>query len=354
MSNNENGSSNDRYSRQNKIDGWDQEKIKNTKVIIVGMGALGSVVGVNMAQAGIGHLILIDLDTIEFSNLNRQILFQEQDVGKFKAEVSYHKLQEINSEITIEYFTKKVQEIPVSDFQKKNENEKVIMVDALDNFEARRWLNSIAVTKNIPLVSGGMYGYLGNLQVIIANKTPCLECQPLIPERQLQKACTRPGEVRKKEAELEHIELEKEDEFFPALGSISSVIGGLMSQEVIKLALEGDPLKEFLFVDLTKQPIFLAVPLNKREDCIVCSQKYKLQGIPFHIDKSDTFDTITSRIALQFNVGKASISMIHKLTTITEKNFSAHTFNNSDLSPIVYVTSVDLSAPLKLSFNYNE
>ena len=339
----------DRYSRQAVLEGWDQEKIKNTKVIIVGMGALGSVVGINLAQAGIGHLVLIDLDTIEFSNLNRQLLFHEQDVGKFKAEVSKQKLHEVNSEITIDYLTTKVQEIPVADIISKTDDQTVILVDALDNFEARRWLNSIAVTKSIPLVSGGMYGFYGNLQVIVSNTTPCLECQPLIPERELQKACTPPGEFRKKKEE-EEIDLVPKEEFFPALGSVSSVIGGLMSQEVLKLALEKEYLRDYLFVDLSKQPIFLSVPLNKRNDCIVCSPKYKLQGIPFHLDSSDTFDSLISRISLQFNISKENISLIHNLKTITDKNFSTHDFHQEGVKAIVYVASIDLSAPIKLSF----
>ncbi len=338
----------DRYSRQSVLDGWDQTKIKNTKVIIVGMGALGSVLGMSLAQAGIGHLVLIDLDTIEFSNLNRQLLFHELDVGKFKAEISKQKLEEVNSEITIEYFTKKVQEIPVSEFTKKNVDQKIIIVDALDNFEARRWLNSIAVNKSIPLVSGGMYGFFGNLQVIIPNESACLECQPLIPERELQKACSPPGQFRKEEKE-EEIALEKKEEFFPALGSVASVIGGLMSQEVLKIALDREYLKDYLFVDLTKQPIFLSVPLNKRPDCIVCSSKYKLQGIPFHIDSNDTFDSLLSRIALQFNISKQNISLIYDLKSVTQKNFSPAKFFTNNNTSVVYITSVDLSTPLKLS-----
>ena len=339
--------SDNRYSRQEKLAGWDQTKIKNTKVFIVGMGALGSVVGISLAQAGIGHLVLIDLDTIEFSNLNRQMLFHEGDVGKFKAVVSTQKLHEVNSEFKIEYFTKRVQEIPVSVFQKKNSNQKIIIVDALDNFEARRWLNSIAVTKTIPLVSGGMYGYYGNLQVIDVTQTPCLECQPLIPERELQKACTPPGEFRKKQ--VPDIQLEKED-FFPALGSLSFVIGGLMAQETLKIALEQDFLKEYLFIDLTKQPVFLLVPLSKREDCIVCSTKYKLHGIPFHIDNQDSYSSLIQRIAIQFNIKPETISMVYNLITITEANFNSHNFSKSGQTSTVYVTSVDLSTPIKLSF----
>lgn len=344
---------NDRYSRQSILDGWDQAKIKNTKVIIVGMGALGSIIGINLAQAGIGHLVLIDLDTIEFSNLNRQILFQEQDVGKFKAIVSSQKLHEVNSEIAIEYHTKKVQEMPVSEFLKKNGDEKIIMVDALDNFEARRWLNAIAINKSIPLVSGGMYGFFGNLQVIIANKTPCLECQPLIPERELQKACSPPGEFRKKEQDPD-INLEKKEEFFPALGSVASVIGGLMSQEVIKIALEKEYLQDYLFVDLTKQPIFLSVPLNKRDDCIVCSSKYKLKGIPFHLDPKDSFDSLVSRISLQFNLPQENILIMYNLKSVTAENFSPKLFFENKTNSTVYISSIDLSAPIKLSLIMNE
>jgi molybdopterin/thiamine biosynthesis adenylyltransferase len=275
------------------------------------------------------------------------LLFHEQDVGKFKAEVSKEKLREVNSEIKIDFFTKKVQDLSVNIFQKEFPEQTIILIDALDNFEARRWLNSIAITKSIPLVSGGMYGFFGNVQVIQSQLTPCLECQPLIPEKELQKACSPPGEFRKENGSLDD---ERKEDFFPALGSVSSVIGGLMSQEVLKLALEKETLREFLFVDLENVPQFLSVPLNKRDDCIVCSSKYRLKGIPFFIDNNDTYETILTRIAIQFNIAKQNISIIHDLKSIQEENFSVSFFFNSDVVPTVYITSIDLSAPIKLSF----
>src|SRR5512146_1088588 len=91
-----------RYQRPLLIDDWDQNKLKNASVLIVGLGGLGGVTATYLTAAGIGHLKLCDCDFVELSNLNRQILFSTNDIGKSKAEVAQKKLSALNPDINID------------------------------------------------------------------------------------------------------------------------------------------------------------------------------------------------------------------------------------------------------------
>jgi len=95
------------YARQQLIDGWDQDVINNGTIMIVGVGALGCEIGKDFALMGIRKLILIDLDTIETSNLSRQMLFRPGDEGRPKAEVAAERLKEMNPFLKVDYYFKK-------------------------------------------------------------------------------------------------------------------------------------------------------------------------------------------------------------------------------------------------------
>ncbi|MHA1448719.1 MAG: HesA/MoeB/ThiF family protein [Candidatus Hodarchaeales archaeon] len=336
---------NSRYDRQERVENWDQEKILSSKVILIGAGALGCVAGLNLAAMGIGNIVVIDLDTVETSNLSRQFLFRDEHVGQEKAIVAANGLRKMNPDIKIEGISSRVQDVPLRVFKPINERQQVVLLDGLDNFETRRWVNSLAVNNNLPLVSGGMYGHYGNLQVIIPGHTPCLECQPLIPERVLQKACTRPGQRRQPELDTEEI--------IPSLASVSSVIGGLMSQEAIKIILNGgnhheNILSEYLFWDGLTQN-FVKIPLAKREDCVVCSSKFRLKGIPFTVTKEDTVKDLLDRVVLQFMV--ENIELVHAAKTLdpSDRKTLAEIMEDSSL---VYVNSNDLPGPIKLKLEF--
>jgi len=149
-----------RYSRQELIDGWSQEKIKAGKALFVGIGALGSVVATSLAMQGVGQFLIVDPDTVEISNLNRQLLFTEKHIGKDKAEVAAKSLNVVNPEINIKQIIGRIEEVPDRVIQEYD-----VIIDSLDQFDPRRWVNSVAVNLNIPLVSGGIYGFFGNIQV---------------------------------------------------------------------------------------------------------------------------------------------------------------------------------------------
>jgi len=137
------------FARQQLIEGWNQEVVDNACIMIVGVGALGCEIAKDFALMGIGKLILIDLDTIETSNLSRQMLFRPGDEGRGKAEVAAERLKQMNPYIKVDYYFEKLQKLPMSVYE---ESDVVIM--ALDNFNARLDLNKICLKLKKPIVEG--------------------------------------------------------------------------------------------------------------------------------------------------------------------------------------------------------
>lgn len=171
----------DRYSRQTRFaplgpDG--QAKLAAARVAVVGCGALGSVVAMTLARAGVGFLRLVDRDIPELSNLPRQVLFDEADVaaGLPKAVAAAGRLATINSEIFIEPV--------VADLSAANAADLLggcdVIVDGSDNFEARFLVNEVACRSRVPWVYGGAIGAEGRVLAIVPGRTACLRC--LIPE----------------------------------------------------------------------------------------------------------------------------------------------------------------------------
>jgi len=193
-----------RYERQIKVFGEDgQERLKNAKVFIAGAGGLGSAISIYLTSAGIGRIRIVDDEKIELSNLNRQILHWDKDVGKRKAASAEEKLKKINPYVRVEAISETIEEnnvlALVDDFD--------LIVDAMDNFHTRYLLNRIAIAKNIPFFHGAINGLYGQATTIIPGKTACLKC--IFPE---------PPPLMT----------------FPVIGAICGVIGCIQATEVIK------------------------------------------------------------------------------------------------------------------------
>ncbi|UCG01583.1 MAG: ThiF family adenylyltransferase [Candidatus Heimdallarchaeota archaeon] len=327
----------ERYNRQLLIKHWNQEKIKQSTVSLVGLGALGSVAAASLAMAGVGTLILIDMDTIELSNLNRQLFYRAGDIGKPKVKVSAQIIQELNSEVNVIELFMPIEKAPRHVLEASN-----VILDGLDTFQTRRWVNSFTVGANIPLISGGMFSFLGNLQVVIPQKTPCLECQSLIPEEKLQKACTPFGDMRK-----ENQSDEDNDEYIPYVSSVSFVIGGLMAQEALKILLELPPLENYLFWD-GEAGIFTPVPLERREDCIVCSPRYQLQAIPIRSPTDQQISDFMTQLRYSFNLS-SEMALLHQTQKITLSEEKVGDILES--GAIFRIVDPTLSAPLKFVIN---
>lgn len=185
----------DRYVRQMRyppIGEVGQRKLLESRALICGCGALGSVLANTLARAGVGRLRIVDRDFLELNNLQRQVLYDEQDVaaGIPKAVAAQAKLQQINSQIQIEAF--------VSDVDHTNIGKLVdgvdVILDGTDNFETRYLLNDAAVQFNIPWVYGGCLGANGQSMTIVPGDTPCFRCvYPEAPPPGTTETCDSAG-----------------------------------------------------------------------------------------------------------------------------------------------------------------
>ena len=167
----------ERFSRQILLQhiGEESQKIlMDSYAVIVGCGALGTVSSSYLARAGIGQIRIIDRDFIEESNLQRQILFDENDISENipKAIAAQRKLQKINTKTNIEGIVTDVNYSNIEELTKGAD----IIIDGTDNFETRFLINDFCVKNNIPWIYGACIGSKGLTMNIIPSKTPCLRC----------------------------------------------------------------------------------------------------------------------------------------------------------------------------------
>jgi len=196
----------ERYDRQIMIPGigeTGQEKLKEAKVFIAGGGGLGSPAAIYLAAAGIGRIRLVDHDRVELSNLNRQVLHGDADIGRKKVDSAAERLQKLNRGVAIEAIDDRITEDNASRLVAGFD----LIVDALDNLPTRYLLNKTAVEKNIPFFHGAVYGFEGRAMTIIPGKSACLWC--------LYQGRVTEGK-------------------FPVIGVAPAIIGGIQATEVIK------------------------------------------------------------------------------------------------------------------------
>jgi len=197
----------ERYKRQIMLFGNEgQEKLKKAHIFIAGAGGLGSPVSYYLAVAGVGTITIVDMDTVDQTNLNRQILHTDRDIGKKKTVSAMEKLTAANPDIRINAIDARIDEENAAQLIGNADG----IVDAMDNYPVRYLLNQVAVAKNIPLFHGAIRGFYGQATTIIPKKTPCLKC--IFPK-------SPPKEV------------------FPVVGATPGVIGTIQATEVLKFLL---------------------------------------------------------------------------------------------------------------------
>lgn len=233
-----------RYARQMLIEGWAEEgqkKLKDSTVFVAGAGGLGSPVSIYLAVAGVGRIIICDFDTVETTNLNRQILHSHTRIGVNKAVSAKITLSGINPDVEVIPITEKITE--KNAFQLIGDSQ--IILDCMDNLETRYILNEVAMKKGIPLVFGAIYGMQGMLSFIHPPETPCLKC--LFPE-------APPKET------------------FPVVGATPGVIGALQALEAIKYLVGiGKNIKNKLLVWDGMSGDFKTFKARKDPSCSVCA-----------------------------------------------------------------------------------
>lgn len=168
---------NERYSRQilfPEIGKAGQEKLLNSRVLLVGCGALGAAHAEMLARAGVGHLRIVDRDFVEFTNLQRQTLFKESDAAERlpKAAAAKSRIGEINSDIDVEAI--------IADVNNSNVESLIagcdLVIDGTDNFQVRYLLNDACVKNGVTWIYGAAVSSYGTTMTIIPGETPCLRC----------------------------------------------------------------------------------------------------------------------------------------------------------------------------------
>ena len=240
----------ERYDRQIMIadigeDG--QEKLKRARVFIAGAGGLGSSAAIYLTAAGVGKICVVDHDCVELSNLNRQILHWDEDVGKKKAASATEKLKRLNREVEIEAIEETITEANVYQLVDGFD----LIVDAMDNLPTRYLLNKAALEKNIPFFHGAIYGFEGRAMTIIPGKTACLRC-------------VYKGDIPK--------------EKFPVIGVTPAVIGCIQATEVIKYIVGvGELLENRLLIYDGLDMKFTEFKVKKDPQCEHCGHVSKVK-----------------------------------------------------------------------------
>lgn len=234
-----------RYHRQLILPEFGEEgqrKLKGSHVIITGIGGLGCASATYLTAAGIGRITLVDFDVVELSDLNRQVLYWEDEIGEKKVVAAQRKLSKLNPWVEIIPIFSKITEENVFSII----DEVQVVVDGLDNLEARLTVNSACVKHKIPYIYGGVSRLRGMITTIIPGKTPCLAC--VYPERSQGR------------------------EGLGVLGLIPALIANLQSLECIKLIIGHNPSLAGKLLMLNGDDMkFRVYEIKKNESCMVCS-----------------------------------------------------------------------------------
>tara|TARA_Y100000389_G_scaffold143411_1_gene141659 strand:- start:6830 stop:7597 length:768 start_codon:yes stop_codon:yes gene_type:complete len=226
------------------IDG--QILLSNKKVVVIGLGGLGCPVATYLTSSGLGHLCLIDHDSVSLSNLNRQILFTEDDISKMKVIAARDRLKKLNSDISIKAITEKFDMNFNSSFLKDYD----IVIDCTDNFETRSLINKFSISNKIPLITGAALKFEGQVAIFRndLDNMPCYRClYANLPNT--TNACIDSG----------------------ILGSVTGIVGTLLATECIKLICKfGKRFESMLFLMDLKNNNYKTIKINKDEKCKYC------------------------------------------------------------------------------------
>jgi len=245
----------DRYSRQTifpEIGQAGQQKLAQSSVAIIGCGALGTVIATSLVRAGVGKIKIVDRDFIEYHNLQRQILFDENDIkeGLPKAVAAERYLKKVNSEIQIEGI---VADANYANIERLVEGADLIL-DGLDNLETRLLINDVSLKHKIPWVYGGAISSSGMTMTVIPDKTACFRCfWTNNTARSAALTCDTAGVIN------------------PA----PFIVGSLQSVEAMKILIGSTEINKDLIVIDVWHGEFSHLPLGRRADCPACHGKYE-------------------------------------------------------------------------------
>ena len=221
-----------------------QKKLAKSKITIIGLGALGTVTSDLLARAGVGHITLIDRDIIELNNLQRQLLYDENDIGKPKAIVAYEKLSKINSEISIKSHATDLNFENISLLKKTD-----IVLDCTDNLETRFLINDFCKKNRIPWIYAAAIRWTGTIYNILPNG-PCLKC--ILGNARSEETCETAG----------------------IINSVSAAVSAIQANEAIKILLNLPHEKDMLRFNLQTNNL-MKIKIQKNKSCPTCRGEYE-------------------------------------------------------------------------------
>lgn len=214
-----------RYARQQRIPGWQQHRIADASLLVVGAGAIGNEVLKNLALLGVGHLVIVDMDRIERSNLSRTVLFHDHDVGQSKAATAARAVQRLNPAVRVTVLEGDLRFALGLGYVRHS----TLVLGCLDNQGARSWLSRMCLAANVPLLDAGMWAWGGEIRAFLSPDDACFDCllSPEARDDQWRRfSCTsgfRPVEA------TPHL---------PTTITTTAIIGGLLAQEAVRVLLD--------------------------------------------------------------------------------------------------------------------
>ncbi|MCI4364118.1 MAG: molybdopterin-synthase adenylyltransferase MoeB [Thermoplasmata archaeon] len=239
----------DRYSRHlllPEVGAAGQRKLLDAKVLLVGAGGLGAPAALYLAAAGVGTLGIVDFDTVDASNLQRQVLYTSADVGRPKVQVAAERLQGLNPDVTVEQHPVRLERENARKILERYD----VVLDGTDNFATRYLVNDACVLLGRPNVQASIYRFEGQASVFDARRGPCYRCLfPQPPPPELVPNCATAG----------------------VLGVLPGLLGTIQATEAIKLVLGvGEPLVGRLFLIDALSLRTRELSLEKNPDCVLC------------------------------------------------------------------------------------
>ncbi len=261
-----------RYSRQTvlpEIGDEGQRRLSDSRVAIIGLGGLGSVMAEGLARAGVGNLVVVDRDVLELSNLQRQALYCEDDIGKAKAELVEEKISRINSEVSVESH---VVEVGSKNIEKLIDGTDIVL-DATDNMKTRFILNDACVKHGIPWVYTSILGTYGMTMDVVPGKGLCLRCLiETMPDPGSMETCATAG----------------------VLFSLPRIMANIAATEAVKYLVGADTRDTLLTIDIWKND-YEQIGVSQRDNCECCVER----GFEHLLKEDDLTTSLCGREAVQ-------------------------------------------------------
>ncbi|HEC24592.1 MAG TPA: molybdopterin-synthase adenylyltransferase MoeB [bacterium] len=240
-----------RYARHiilPEVGGKGQERLLSSKVLLIGAGGLGAPCGYYLGAAGIGTLGIVDFDTVDLSNLQRQIWHGTADVGRYKVDSASDSIARINPDVSVITYKEKIDSKNIKDLIKDYD----VIIDATDNFPTRYLINDACYFMRKPLVYGSLFRFDGQATVFLPGEGPCYRCLfPAPPPVGLVPSCQESG----------------------VLGVLPGIIGAIQANEAIKIILGvGKTLNGRLLIYDALDMRFTEMKLRKDKACPLCGE----------------------------------------------------------------------------------